>query len=71
MCNLSEGVYKRGIAEGIAKGETNGEIKGTLKMLKDFVTEPAAYVQKLVSCGINEQQYKEITAKYPELKPGF
>jgi hypothetical protein len=63
MCNLSEGVYKRGIA--------NGEIKGTLRMLKDFVTEPIAYVQKLVSCGISEEQYNDITAKYPELKPDF
>jgi hypothetical protein len=63
MCNLSKGIYD--------EGKTEGEIKGKLAMLKDFVTDAALYMQKLVSNGISEEQYNDVIAKYPDLKPDF
>jgi hypothetical protein len=29
------------------------------------------YVQKLISYGISEEQYNDVIAKYPDLKPDF
>jgi hypothetical protein len=75
MCNLSKGIYDEGIEigieKGIEKGLSEGEIKGKLAMLKDFVTDAALYMQKLVSNGISEEQYNDVIAKYPDLKPDF
>jgi hypothetical protein len=71
MCNLSKGIYDEGVEIGIEKGMSEGEIKGKLAMLKDFVTDAALYMQKLVSNGISEEQYNDVIAKYPDLKPDF
>jgi hypothetical protein len=67
MCNLSKGIYD----EGMEKGMSAGEIKGRLSTLKDVITDATVYVQKLISYGISEEQYNDVIAKYPDLKPDF
>jgi predicted transposase/invertase (TIGR01784 family) len=59
MCNLSEGVYKRGKAEGIVEGILKGKIETVKNMLKEGISLETA----LRFAGLDKETYEKYVDK--------
>lgn len=60
MCNLSEGIYERGISQGLSQGKEEGRGEMILNMLKDH--EPIDKITKY--SGWAEAQVRELAEKH-------
>lgn len=64
MCNLSEGVERRGIAKGIAKGKEQGHTEATLAYIKNLTETMGLSVQQaMVAMKVPEEEQ----TKYADL----
>ena len=67
MCNLSIGVYRRGMELGEKRGEIRGEKKGWQKAANEFVLRllkakmPLSFIVSMSSC--SEDEVRQIAAK--------
>ncbi len=71
MCNLSVGVYRRGMELGEKRGEIRGEIRGEKKGWQNAVSEfvlrllkakmPLSFIVSMSSC--SEDEVRRIAAK--------
>ena len=67
MCNLSIGVYRRGMEFGEKRGEIKGEIKGWQNAANEFVLRllkakmPLSFIVSMSSC--SEDEVRRIAAK--------
>jgi predicted transposase/invertase (TIGR01784 family) len=71
MCNLSEGVYKRGIAEGKAEGIAEGKaegivegiLKGKIETVKNMLKEGISLETALRFAGLDKESYEKYVDK--------
>ena len=67
MCNLSIGVYRKGMELGEKRGEIRGEKKGWQKAANEFVLcllkakMPLSFIVSMSSC--SEDEVRQIAAK--------
>ena len=67
MCNLSVGVYRRGMELGEKRGEIRGEIRGWQNAAHEFVLRllkakmPLSFIVSMSSC--SEDEVRQIAAK--------
>ena len=67
MCNLSVGVYRRGMELGEKRGEIRGEIRGWQNAANEFVLRllkakmPLSFIVSMSSC--SEDEVRRIAAK--------
>ena len=67
MCNLSVGVYRRGMELGEKRGEIRGEIRGWQNAAHEFVLRllkakmPLSFIVSMSSC--SEDEVRRIAAK--------
>ena len=67
MCNLSVGVYRRGVELGEKRGEIRGEIRGWQNAANEFVLRllkakmPLSFIVSMSSC--SEDEIRQIAAK--------
>ena len=67
MCNLSVGVYRRGMELGEKRGEIRGEKKGRQNAASEFVLRllkakmPLSFIVSMSSC--SEDEVRQIAAK--------
>ena len=67
MCNLSIGVYRRGMELGEKRGEIRGEIRGWQNAANEFVLRllkakmPLSFIVSMSSC--SEDEVRQIAAK--------
>ena len=67
MCNLSVGVYRRGMELGEKRGEIRGEIRGWQNAANEFVLRllkakmPLSFIVSMSSC--SEDEVRQIAAK--------
>lgn len=52
MCNLSQGIKEKGVAEGIAKGRAEGVVEGTIRTLKQLGVSKADAVKHIINNGM-------------------
>ena len=67
MCNLSVGVYRRGMELGEKRGEIKGEIRGWQNAANEFVLRllkakmPLSFIVSMSSC--SEDEVRRIAAR--------
>ena len=67
MCNLSVGVYRRGMELGEKRGEIKGEIRGWQNAANEFVLRllkakmPLSFIVSMSNC--SEDEIRQIAAK--------
>ena len=67
MCNLSVGVYRRGMELGEKRGEIRGEIRGWQNASNEFVLRllkakmPLSFIASMSSC--SEEEVRQIATK--------
>jgi len=57
MCNLSQGIYDKGLNEGLSKGKIKGKIEMIQNMLEDGITLESA----LRAARIDRETYEKYT----------
>ena len=67
MCNISDGVYERGIEKGIEEGIEKGKLVGIVDVCKEFGISFIDTVKKISSkFDLSEQEAEKEVRKYWE-----
>ena len=59
MCNLSQGIYDKGLNDGLSKGISQGKIKGKIEMIQNMLEDGITLESALRAARIDRETYEK------------
>ena len=59
MCNLSQGIYDKGLNDGLSKGISQGKIKGKIEMIQNMLEDGITLESALRAARIDKETYEK------------